>query len=211
LTKALEICTDALRKINVVAKDEPADADTIEVALGGLRRMLLAWQNRGENLWAVTSDTITATTDAQHSFSVGRPLDVQSMRLKRDGIETPMNRMTRNEYDELPVKASQGLPTNFYFDRQRDVATFKVWPVLASASGEVFDVTYIRSLTDPVLTEDTDIPAEWEEAVVYNLAARLCDDYGRNLPNVVARAKEEFRLASAADCEGSVYFVGYDQ
>ena len=56
------------------------------------------------------------------------------------------------------------------------------------------------------LTAVPDVPGEWWDAVVYGLAARLADDYGKNVPNVVARAEEELRLALSADREGSIYF-----
>ena len=203
----LEICTAALRKIGVVSVDEPAQADEIEAARDALNRMLKAWQNRGYNLWAFSSESVAATTGPVHSLTAGRVLEIQSVRVKRNGIETPMRQMNRNEYDTIPQKSSTGYPTQYYFNRQRETSTFVVWPVFASVSGETFEVTYIRELEDVELADPVDVPSEWYDATVYGLAARLLDEYAVNRPNVVARAEEELRLALAYDREGSVYFV----
>ena len=203
-----EICTDALRKIGVVAVDEQAAADEIESAARALNRLLKGWQNRGYNLWAVSSETVTATTSAEHSFTAGRPLSVQSIRVKRDGVETPMTELNREGYDLLPTKDTTGIPTQFYFNRQRDASTFTVWPVFASVTTETFEVTYVRELDDVVLTDQVDVPSEWYDATVYGLASRLVDDYAVNNPGVTARAEEELRLAMSYDREGSTYFCG---
>jgi hypothetical protein len=204
----LEVCTDALRKIGVVAADEQAQADEIESAGRALNRMLKAWQGRGYNLWAVSAESVTATTDAEHSLTDARPLEIQSIRVKRGGTEIPMYRMNREQYDMLPNKATTGIPTQFYFNRQRDAATFLVWPLFPSVTTETFEVTYIRELNDVVLTDQVDVPSEWYDATIYGLAARLLDDYTISNPMLVQRAEEELRLALAYDREGSVYFCG---
>lgn len=204
------ICQQALRKIGVLAIDEEATADDMANALIGLDRLLKSWQNRGYAIWCVTSETVTATTDRTFVLAAGRPLDIHSIRLNRSGIETPMTRMDRESYDNLPQKGSAGVPTQFYFDRQRDSGTVYVWPVLSALNGETFEVTYVREIEDAEPSTQVDAPTEWYEAVVYGLAARLADDYGISSNGVIARAEEELRIAEGADREGSVYFVGND-
>jgi len=205
-----EICEDALRKIGVVALDQTATADEMETARRGLSRMLKAWQNRGHNLWAVSSMSVTLTTAASYALTPARPLAVQSVRMRRSGIDLPMVEFTRDEYDTLPNKASTGMPTCFYYDRQKEAGTLYVWPVLSVAAGETLQITYVRELADVVLATAVDVPSEWYDAVVYGLAARLADDFSVNAPSVVGRAEEELRLALAYDRDGSVYFVGGD-
>lgn len=204
----LEVCTDALRKIGVVAADEQAQADEIDTAGRALNRMLKSWQGRGYNLWAVSSESVAANTVSEYSLTDPRPLEIQSIRTKRGGNETPMRRMNRQEYDLLPNKTTTGIPTQFYFNRQRDTATFIVWPLFPSVTSETFEVTYIRELNDVVLTDQVDVPSEWYDATIYGLAARLLDDYTISNPMLVQRAEEELRIALAYDREGSVYFCG---
>lgn len=206
----LDICTQALRKIGVVAQDEQATADEIETARVGLRRMLKAWQNKQILRPMTASQSVTLTTAASYTLDPVRPVEIQSCRLKRSGIETPMQELSREEYDSLPIKTSAGLPTCWYYDRQREAAKLYVWPVLASASGETLEITYVREFEDVALSAVADIPGEMEDAAVYNLADRLQDDFSTNKPKVTMMAKELLAEALAFDREGSVFFGGQE-
>lgn len=203
-----EICTDALRKLGVVAIDEPASGYDIEVARRGLERMLKGWQNAGYNLWTVASQSVAVTTGAEHTLDPVRPVSIESVRFKVGGIETPMSQMTRSEYDRQPQKLAKGRPTSWYYDRQREAARLYVWPVLATTNGETLEITYTREIADVVLTEAADVPGEWYEAVVYCLADRLSEDYDVNKPKLTQRAELLLNDALAWDREGSVYFAG---
>lgn len=208
MTTNHDICTDALRKIGVIAQDQTATADEMETARKALGRMLWSWQNKGYFLFSVTATSVALSTTASYAL-VPRPFLVQSVRFKRDDIETPMTLLTREGYDTLPVKTTTGTPTTWYYDRQVNSGTLYIWPVLATATDETLEVTYVRSLDDPELTADVDFPLEWQDAVVYGLASRLTDDFMVNAPNVMARAERELSEALAGDREGSVYFVGW--
>jgi len=203
-----DIVTAALMKIGVAANGQAPSAHDFNLGMKALNRLLKALQNRGLNLWTTASQTVTLTTSASYTLDPERPLDILSCRLKRGGVELPMQRMTREEYDRLPVKTSTGLPTTFYYDRQREAARLYVWPVLATAGGETLQITYTREIADLTAADAVDVPSEFYDAVVYGLAARLADDYQVADPRIQARAEEELRLALAFDREGSVFFAG---
>ena len=207
MTTNLDICTDALRKIGVVAIGLTASAEETEMARRALARMMRSWQNLGYNLWAVSSVTVPLTTAASYVLA-GRPLELHTVRLSRSGIETPMQRFNREQYDSLPQKTSTGLPTCFYYDRQAITGTVYVWPVLAVAAGQTLVISYTRAFGDVVLASDLDAPQEWEDAIVYGLAARLMDEFSQTTGNVIARAEDELRKALAFDRDENVYFVG---
>jgi len=202
----LEICTAALRKIGVVGMGVTASADEIETARTALSRMLKSWQGRGYNLWAVTGMSVTATTSASYSLTPERPLSLSSVRWKAT-TETPMQEMSRDEYDRLPLKSSAGTPTSYYYDRQREDALLYVWPVPASVTTQTLEITYIRELSDVALDAVADIPGEAYDCVVYNLAARLADDFMVSAPNVLVRAEMLLEEMLAGDREGSLYFI----
>lgn len=203
---------DALKKIGVVSIDEPIRAEMAEDALRALNRMLKAWQNRGYQLWTYSEQELTLTMAASYTLDPVRPVRIHGARLVRDGIETPMWEMTRQEYMDLPLKTSTGVPTQYYYDRQREAALFYIWPVLSVADGETIKISYERELEDQTdLDEVADVPGEWWEAVVYNLAARMADDYSIQdgvVGRVIGRAEDELQKALAADTEDSVFFFG---
>lgn len=203
---AQDIITDALRKIGVAAIDEAMSADQAASGLRALNRLLHSMQNREPDLWLVSSDDVYLTNLAAQTMPSCQPRRIISARFVRNGIETPMQELSRQEYDALPVKTSTGQPTCWYYDRQKCDGTLYVWPLLASPNGELVRVTFERSVKDAELGKDIDAPREWEEAIVYGLAARLADDYGLNVPNVVARAERELDLVLSRDREGSMFF-----
>jgi hypothetical protein len=203
-----DIVSNAFKLIGVVAEDEAMTADEGETGLYWLDVMLKDWQSLGYNLWTYTEQTLTLTTAASYTLNPVRPIRIIDARLVRSGLETPMMAMTRTEYDLLPNKASTGLPTTYYYDRQREAALFYVWPVLATADGSTVKITYERELEDVTSLNDTlDMPGEWWAATTYNLAAMLADAYERNVPKVDARAGMLLERALAGDREGSVFFT----
>ena len=201
-----DICTDALLDIHVVALDGTAEAHEMQIAVRYLNRMLKSWQGEIEFLEA--SQTLTLTTAASYTLSPVRPAKIINARLKSNGTETPMISMSRTEYDELPVKASTGIPTQFFYDKQSEAALFYVWPVLASASGETVEITYEREFEDLQVGDTIDLPAEWYEAVVLSLADRLQLPFRRSSPDLAARAREAKSVAQSMDAGASVTFMG---
>ena len=201
-----DICNAALRKIGVVAIGQVASAEEVQTAEYALTRMLRSWQNRGYNLWAVSVGEVTLTTET--SYTVTRAVEMQSVRFRRGTTDMPMRQMTRAEYDQLPVKTTIGTPTSWYYDKQALTGQLYIWPALAVAAGEILRTTYLREYTPGAQADIIATPPEWEDAIVYGLAARLMDDFGIMNQSVLGRAEEELRQALALDREGSVFFIG---
>lgn len=200
------IVNGALRKAGLLDIAEEGEAELVEVGVEHLDEMLKAWQAEPW-IWTRTSGTLTLTTAASYTLSPVRPLRILSARLVRSGVETPMEQLTRREYDELPLKTSTGLPTTFFYDRQREAALFHVWPVLASAAGETIAYTYVREVEDAALNDVIDVPAEWYEATTLGLAARLAMTFGRPVAQTLfALAEASRKRAAAAEMDEPVYF-----
>lgn len=203
-----DLCAEALRKARVVGITASATAAEMQLARRQLNRMLKAWQNGGPNIFLYAKQTVTATTSAAHTMSPVRPLEIINVNFNNGTSEVPMQEMTRLEYEELPVKSSTGTPTCYYYDRQREAARLYVWPVLASVTSETFEITYVREHEDVDLNTAMDVPGEMYDAVVYNLADRLSDDFNKENMGVRVRAAKLYEEAMAFDREGSVWFHG---
>ncbi len=140
-----------------------------------------------------------------------RPSRISSARVKRSGLETPIEALARQEYDAIPDKTSTGIPTCFHFSRLRDTAKLYLWPLLITAAGETLEITYEREFEEADdFSDGPDHPAEWENAAVYGLAVMLSDNHGKSGPT--DKAGYFLQQALAADREGSVYFCseGYE-
>lgn len=206
-----QIIEAAAHRIDAIAINESVASDEETVAIESLDFMLKAWQNKGYNLWAATGGSLSLTTAASYTLSPVRPLRILSARYKESSTanELPMTRLTRDEYDMLPNKSSTGTPTQYYYDRQREAAKLYIWPVLATATAQTIEFTYTRELEDIAdATDVVDVPGEWWEAVVNNLAMRLCADWGgmsmpEQLPVLAAQSLDD---ALGFDREESVFF-----
>jgi len=203
-----DVCTRALRRAGIIDVGEDAEAEVMDAATEQLSDMLKAWQGQPW-FWTRAAMTLTLTTAASYTLSPARPLRILSARFKRSGTETPMIELSRAEYDMLPVKTTTGVPTQYYYDRQREAALFYVWPVLSAAAGETVQITYVREVEDIASPNDTlDAPVEWYEAITLNLAALLAVEFERpKAPVLMALAREALLDAAAQEMTEPVIFT----
>lgn len=206
-----DIVTDALLDIEVGAIGQAANATLAAHAVRVLNRLMKSWQlDDAAPSFLKASYTLTLTTAASYSLVPERPLRILSARLKRTGIEIPMIRLTRDEYDQLPVKTTTGIPTQYYYDRQKEDALFYVWPVLSVAAGETVEITFEREFEDVDINDTIDLPGEWWDVAVLQLASRLVHAYGSEAAkqNVPMRAEMALSKALGAAVDGeSVYWT----
>lgn len=192
---AREVATFALRKIRVLASNETASAEDMALCVENLNALLKGFQIKGPNIFRNTEGSLPLAS-ATASYSLTVPYRIVSARFKQSGREIPMTELSRDEYFDLPLKTSTGIPTQYYFDVQRDGGTLYVWPVLATAAGETIEYTYQRRYQNVGgLNNNLDVPQEWLETLGYALAARIADDYGKDNPSVKRTSIELIELA----------------
>lgn len=179
-----EIVEEARRKIGIHADEEPLQAQELITGIRTINMMLKAWQAEGVMCWTYEEGTLPLVQgDADYVFGAGGafvtvPFEVMSIRINRNGNDLPMVRMSREEYFDLPNKATQGYPTQFYYDRQRSSGTLYVWPAPDAGLGTL-KFTYRRVIMDmDAASDNADLPQEWLEAIVYNLAVKLAPGAG---------------------------------
>jgi hypothetical protein len=110
---------------------------------------------------------------------IKRPLRVIGARRKTfnvdSEIEVPV--MSRFDYFNQPAKEAQGTVVNYYYSPQLGNGRFYVWQT-ADSIDDFVRITYERPIEDIDDKENNlDMPVEWLQAIIYNLAARLADDY----------------------------------
>ncbi len=212
---ARQIISYALGKINILAKGASPVGEDSDAALIELNVMLKEWQ-RYSQIWRLKEAFINLVADQQGYNLNPRPHRIVDMRYRdADGRDNDMQNMTRQEYYDLPVKGSQGIPTNYYFDPLRAVSVVYVWPVIGTVTTETLRVTYQRRYEDvDDLANEVDVDQEHLSTVGYNLAARLADDYGRKGPHIdriVARAEELKREMRDFDRPETIRFIPEDR
>ncbi len=210
---ARQVAEFALDKMRAVGLGQNVDADDMTRAIRELNVMLKGWQTAGPNLWRLTEASQTLTSgNATYTLTATNPVTIVEARYRDTaGRDMPMQELTRNEYLELPDKSSSGVPTCWYFDRQRDAGVLYVWPVLATATTQAIRYSYVRRIEDiDDANNDLDVPPEYIDLIGYNLAARLLDNYGMNdgpSQRILQRAALLVQQAKDHDRESVVRFT----
>ena len=181
---ASDLVERAYRKAGIFAEEEPMPATDLQNGLVEMNIMLKAWQADGVKYWLNTEGTLALVqSKGSYSFASGGdfttvPFDMMDMRITRNSNEIPMFELSREDYFAIPNKTTEGYPTQWFYDRQRDSGTLYVWPVPDTATGTL-NFTYLRTIMDMDESADNmDLPQEWYDAVIYNLAERLVIDNG---------------------------------
>lgn len=201
---ARQVVTFALKLLNITDRIENPAAEDMQSGIETLNMMLKTWQMSGPNLWRKKFGSVTLVADTGNYTLSPRPYSVEEARYRNTAnVDLPMNELNREEYVELPLKTSTGVPTNFYIDRQRDSVVMYVWPVPASVTTETIQYSY-QSVIEDIASPDNhiDIAQEWLETVGYNLAARLAEQFNLEKTELVTRRAEQLlAIAEANDRE----------
>lgn len=212
-TTPRELCTAALRLARKVASGVDATTEEANIAIAELNRMVRAWQNKNNFQWTHSRQSVTlVAAQVEYTLNPVRPFKIQNVRRKTtDGTETPMLPMMREEYDFLPRKDSEGTPTSWYYDRQASAAKFYVWPAPPTGTTDTVEITYWREISDMTLDGAIDLPYEWQDAAVYNLAWRMHQQFptsGVSQQDLKMEANRLLFEALGSDTEESVFFAG---
>jgi len=149
------------------------------------------------------SDTLELTTGLASAASVDknvyayttkaeRPMRILLARRKNpDGVDIPIDMLSRERYDDLANKISEGVVIEAYYDRQRDQGDLYMY-LTPNDGKDRIELTVQRPLEDfDTATDNPDFPIEWGNALIYGLAVELAIDYGVSdtiLSRVLGRA-----------------------
>lgn len=204
---ARDIIREALFENSIIAIGEEPTAEEAERCLVRLNALLKSWRV-GRHLEKTGTITIPAgervgTIDDQIN-------EVMSARvIETVDYERQLARWTRDEYFRLPNKNTQGSPTCFYADAQRERIELYVWPV--PLIDTQFKVDFLRlpeTITN--LNQVVDFPQEYQEALYTNLAVRIAGVFGEQpSQELYMRATEFKRLMEDRERPAS-YYLGIE-
>jgi hypothetical protein len=139
--------------------------------------MFADWSNRGIQMWEVTKVELTLTQGTNEYTLNSYDIDVLDVYIERteNNVVTDytLDRVDRNEYVNIPNKATQARPTELWVERKKspvihlyptpdnstDKLVYYVWQTIEDSSAQVNDV---------------DIPTRFMPCLVSGLAYYLC-------------------------------------
>lgn len=213
---ASELIKDALILVGGLEDDEPADANQQAHALRALNRMVKAWGSKGLKAWCWNELTLTLVASTS-SYTIGpsgtlvadRPLRINNARKVISNNETEIRIVSREEYMLQPSKTSEGEPVFVYYDPQLTNGVLYVWPTPNSTDQIKFSAQQPMDDFDAA-SNNPYFPSEWLDAIVYNLALRLCPQYevtGEDRNYIAMMAEKFLQEAEDGDMDdGSLYY-----
>ena len=103
----------------------------LKTARRSVNLMLAEWANRGLNQWTIEQATQTVTQGTNDYSLNSNVIDILDCSLRRtvSGTTTDlqMSRISRSEYLNIPNKATQSRPSQFFLDKLT-TPVLKIWP-----------------------------------------------------------------------------------
>lgn len=208
-----DIINAALRKLVVIGQGQTADADQLSVASQALNNLVAEFRTLGMSIWARRMYNLTLVSGQKdYVFGVGQaentpyPLKIYQAVLQQPpifNINQDVNILSFMDFGLLP-EDSTGTVVNMMYQAGINQGTVTVWPTPDATMpvGSRLRLTYQTPFEYFIAGVDTpDFPEEWNNALIYNLAYLLADEYG------VADSKLN-RIAKQADLHLSTALSG---
>ena len=141
----------------------------LKTAKRSLNLMFADWANRGLNQWTIEQRTFTVTAN-DGDYTLGTDvIDILSLVVRRSGTDYALDRVSRDEFLNIPTKTTQGRPTQFFVDRQI-TPNLKLWP-LPENSTDVIVYDALTRLDDAdIYTNTLGVPFRFYPALAAGLA-----------------------------------------
>lgn len=117
----------------------------------------------------------------------GATLNVAEFVVAGNPSEIPFARLNQDDYTNLPNKAFQGRPLQFWLDRKVKQPVMRLWPVPNAAATYAQCVVWVERYIQDVgsLTQEIEVPQRWYDAVVYQLALKLAVETPQVDPSMI--------------------------
>jgi hypothetical protein len=191
MTTARNIITSAMRKIGALTKNETPSADEAADGLEMLNDMLASWSNDSISITARTLENFPLTGAASYTIGVGgnfntsRPIYIAGAYTRSGSIDYPMTPMTDEDYAQLPLKSTAGLPDRFNYSNAYPLGVFKFYPV-PDASHTLYILTEKPLSSFASLATEVDLPPGTNRALIYNLSIEMSPEYGQPVTTEIA-------------------------
>ncbi len=115
----------------------------LKTAKRSLNLMFADWANRGLNQWTIAQRNFTVTENDGDVDLGTDVIDILSLVVRRDGTDYALDRISRDEYLNIPTKSTTGRPTQFFVDRQIN-PVLKMWPLPDNSTDVVIYNALVR-------------------------------------------------------------------
>lgn len=179
----------------------------LKTAKRSLNLMLAEWANRGLNQWTIKQRT-QSVTQADGEYDLGADvIDVLSVVVRRSNTDFALTRVSRDTFLSIPVKTTQGRPSQFFLDRQI-TPNLKIWPVPENSTDVIVYDALTRMDDADAQVNTLDMPFRFYPCLAAGLAYYIALKRAPNrLQMLKAMYEEEFERAMTEDRDRASFNV----
>ena len=141
----------------------------IRTAKRSLNLLLADWANRGLNRWTIAQTTVTVTQGTLDYTLDPDTIDVLSVVVRGDGVDYGIERISRDDYLNIPTKTTQSRVSQFYVNRQI-TPVLKVWPAPDNSTDVLIFDRLVRMDDASSATNTLQMPFRFYPALAAGLA-----------------------------------------
>jgi hypothetical protein len=197
-----EIITEAYERCGIDIQTRTGDQAIS--ARRSINLLFSEFANRGINYWTVSQNTLTLVNGTtSYTLPVGT-IDILDAVIRDSSSNTDqiINRVTIQEYNQLPNKDTAGKPSQYMIDRQYTPVIY-FWSVPNTST---YSLVYwaMNQLEDVTLSnQDADIPYRWNDTICAGLASKLAMKYAPEKFQLLNEMYERsFNFAASSDNDG---------
>lgn len=141
----------------------------LKTAKRSLNLLFADWANRGLNQWTIQQVTTTLTQGVSDITVGADTIDILSIVVRRDNTDYGIQRLSRDDYINIPNKTQQSRPSQWFLDRLIS-PVLKLWPVPDSSTDQIIYNRLVRLDDADTATNTLQIPFRFYPALAAGLA-----------------------------------------
>jgi hypothetical protein len=197
-----EIITEAFERCGIDTQTRTGDHAIS--ARRSINLLFSEFANRGINYWTVTSNTLTLVSGTSSYALPAGTIDIMDavVRDSSSSTDTIINRITLQEYNQLPNKTSSGKPSQFMIDRQYTPVIY-LWQVPNTSTYSIVYWALNQQEDVNASNQDADIPYRWSDTICAGLASKLAVKYAPDKFQLLNEMYERsFSFSASSDNDG---------
>ena len=179
----------------------------LKTAKRSLNLLLADWANRGLNQWTIKQTTVTCISGTASYNLDADTIDILSVVVRRDNTDYGIERLSRDEYLNIPDKTSTGRPSQFFLDRQI-TPVLKVWTTPENSTDQLIFDRLVRIDDADTYTNTMEVPFRFYPCLAAGLAYYISIKKAPNRTQFLkAIYEEEFERAMTEDRDRASFNV----
>ena len=197
-----EIITESFERCGIDVQTRTGDHAIS--ARRSINLLFSEFANRGINYWTLSQNTLPLVNGTtSYTLPVGT-IDILDAVIRDSSSNTDqiINRITIQDYNQLPNKDTAGKPSQYMIDRQYTPVVY-FWAVPNTST---YSMVYwaMNQLEDVTLSnQDADVPYRWSDTICAGLASKLSMKYAPEKFQLLNEMYERsFNFAASSDNDG---------